>query len=144
MEDKYDKFLKQAQKTIPGSLMELFQISFEKAGDNFLIASMPVLPKFFQPFGLLHGGALGVLAETVASAASFMIVSPKQADVRGMSIHLNHLSSTKSGVLFAKPTSIHIGKITHLWDIQIYNNKKTICVGRQTNIILRKKYNVKI
>lgn len=138
MKNKHIEFLKKAQKTIPGSLMELFQISFEKAGDDFLIASMPVLPKFFQPFGLLHGGALGVLAETVASAASFLFVNPEEKEVRGMSIYLNHLTSTNSGILFAKANSIHIGKITHLWDIQIYNTQKVICVGRQTNIILKK------
>jgi uncharacterized protein (TIGR00369 family) len=101
---------------------------------------MPVLKKFFQPFGLLHGGALGVLAETVASAVSFLIVDSKKMEVRGMSITLNHLSSTRSGRLFAKATIIHAGKITHVCDIKIYNEqKKMICAGRQTNLILAKK-----
>ena len=144
MKEKYIDFIQKAQSTVPNSLMELFQISFEEAGDNYLIASMPVLKKFYQPFGLLHGGALAVLAETVASAASFLYVNPIEKEVRGMSISLNHLVSSKKGRVFSKATLVHLGKITHLWDISIYNEqKKKICVGKQTNIILNKNHSIK-
>ena len=139
MEDKYQKFIQKAQASVPNSLMELFKIKFEKAGDKYLVASMPVEKKFYQPFGILHGGAIAVLAETVASAASFLYVSEYEKEVRGMSIQLNHLKAVKQGRLYAYAELVHLGKLSHLWDVKIYNDgKKLVSIGRQTNIILTK------
>ena len=69
MEEKYKYFIQKAQGSVPNTLMEWMKIDFVEAGENYLIVSMPVDKKFYQPFGILHGGIFSVLAETVASAA---------------------------------------------------------------------------
>lgn len=133
----YQKFIKKLQATIPGSFMELMGINFETAGEGYLTAKMEVLKKFHQPFEILHGGVFAVLAETVASAASFLYVSELENEVRGMSLNLNHLKSIKSGIITAKAETIHLGRQTHLWDIKIRDrHQKLLSVGRQTNIII--------
>ena len=90
MEEKYKYFIQKAQGSVPNTLMEWMKIDFVEAGENYLIVSMPVDKKFYQPFGILHGGVFSVLAETVASAASFLYVSPEKKEIKGMSIQLNH------------------------------------------------------
>ena len=139
MEDKYKNFIQQAQVSRTGTLMEWMEINFVEAGENYLIASMFVDKKFYQPFKILHGGVFSVLAETVASAASFLYVSPEEKEVRGMSIQLNHLVSVKKGELKARAELLHLGNLTHIWDIKIYNEKRLVSVGRQNNIIITKK-----
>ena len=142
MEEKYKYFIQKAQGSVPNTLMEWMKIDFVEAGENYLIVSMPVDKKFYQPFGILHGGVFSVLAETVASAASFLYVSPEKKDIKGMSIQLNHLASVKDGELKACATLLHLGQLTHVWDIKIHNKEKLVSIGRQTNIVLDKKNNV--
>ncbi len=139
MEDKYKNFIQQIQASREGTLMEWMKIDFVEAGKNYLMASMLVNKKFYQPFGIVHGGVFSILAETVASAASFLYVSPEKKEVRGMSIQLNHLASVKEGDLKARATLLHLGNLTHIWDIKIHNLGRLVSVGRQSNIIITKK-----
>ena len=134
MEEKYKYFVQKAQASVPDTLMEWMKIDFIEAGKNYLIASMPVDKKYYQPFEILHGGIFSVLAETVASAASFLYVSPEKKEVRGISIQLNHLAAVKDGELKACAKLLHLGNLTHIWDIKIHNKKKLVSIGRQTKL----------
>ena len=68
------------------TLMGTLNIDYVDAGEDFLVATMPVNPSVHQPMGLLHGGASVALAESVGSAASAMFVNTDEEEVRG-----NHL-----------------------------------------------------
>ena len=59
-----EKLLHQANKVCKGNLMETLQIEFIDAGDDYIIAKMPVNKRVHQPDGVLHGGATAALAET--------------------------------------------------------------------------------
>ena len=65
------------------TLMQTLEIEFIDAGEDFLVATMPVNSRVHQPMGLLHGGASVALAESVGSAASIMFVNPEKSEVRG-------------------------------------------------------------
>ena len=66
--------LEKFQTMSKNTLIETLDIEFTEVGEDFLSAKMPVTPKVHQPFGLLHGGASIVLAETLGSTLSNIIL----------------------------------------------------------------------
>lgn len=114
-------------------------ISFSEVGPDFLKATMPVDHRTQQPYGLLHGGASCVLAETLGSVASAMVIDPGKFICVGIEINANHVRSARSGFVTGTCTPIHIGASTHVWDIKIHDEReKLICVSRLTVAILKK------
>lgn len=98
-----------------------------------VVARMPVGPKVHQPFGLLHGGASVVLAETVASTGGWMNVDQEKERVVGLEINANHLRGKRDGVVTAVATPVHIGRRTQVWEIRIADeDDKPVCISRCT------------
>ena len=115
----------------------LLGIEFTEIGDDFIKATMPVDARTHQPFGILHGGASVVLAESVGSIASWLIVNPEKYMAVGLEVNANHLRPVKAGLVTAMCTPIHIGGKTHVWDIKMYDDRgKMNCVSRLTVAII--------
>lgn len=120
--------------------METLEIEFIEAGEDFLIARMPVTPKVHQPDGVLHGGATVALAESVGSLASYLFLDTDEFYVRGIEIAANHLKSISEGFVFAKATYLHKGRTTQLWNIRITDEAENlISVVKLTTITLPKR-----
>jgi 1,4-dihydroxy-2-naphthoyl-CoA hydrolase len=125
---------------VRGTMDQYLGIEWAELGDNFLKARMPVDERTKQPYGLLHGGASCVLAESVGSVASAMVVDPNRFQCVGLEINANHVHSATGGYVTAVCTPLHLGKSTHVWDIKIYNeNEKMVCVSRLTVAIIEKR-----
>ena len=108
-------------------------IEIVEIGDDFLSARMPVNEKTTQPYGILHGGASCVLAETLGSIGGAFCVDMHTQIVVGLEINANHLRPAKSGYVTGTARPIHIGRTTHVWDIKITNEKgNLVCVSRLT------------
>ncbi|MEJ5055220.1 hotdog fold thioesterase [Sphingobacterium sp. MYb382] len=121
-------------------MTEFLSIKATEITDNTIVASMPVNERVFQPFKILHGGASVVLAESIGSVASNLIVDPDKLVGVGMEINANHLKSVAGGTVYAHCTAIHIGKKSHVWDIRIKNDQdELICISRLTVAIIDKK-----
>jgi 1,4-dihydroxy-2-naphthoyl-CoA hydrolase len=111
----------------------LLGIQFTEIGDNYIKATMPVDDRTRQPAGILHGGASVVLAETLGSVASNLVLNPDRNMGVGLEVNANHLRMVKSGFVTGVCTPIHIGGKTHIWDIKLYNDEgKITCVSRLT------------
>ncbi len=107
--------------------------------EGSIVARMPVTDKVKQPYGLLHGGASVVLAESVGSVATNLIVDPEKYIGVGLEVNANHLRPVLSGEVTAICTPLHIGGKTHVWDIKIKDGKgRLTCVSRLTVAIIRK------
>ena len=120
-------------------MMETLEIEFIDVNDDFLIAKMPVTPRVHQPDGVLHGGAMVALAESVGSAASMIFLDSDKFYIRGIEISANHVKSVKEGNVFAKAVIIHKGRTTQLWDIKIRDEADNlISVVKLTTIALPK------
>ncbi len=133
------KMLELFNKITKNTLMETLNIVYTDIGEDFLIATMPVTPKVHQPMGLLHGGATVAFAESVGSAASHLLINPKEFEIRGIEITANHLKSVSSGIITARASIIHKGKTTHLWQIEVRDeNEKLVSFCKLTNIVLPK------
>ncbi len=121
------------------NMVTLLDIQFTEITDDSLTATMPVDSRTQQPFGILHGGASVVLAETVGSVASNLVIGPGDYLPVGLEINANHLRPVTEGRVTAKCTPIHIGKKSHVWDIRITNDEgKMVCVSRLTVAIIEK------
>ena len=108
-------------------------IELTEIGDDYLKGTMPVDERTHQPYGILHGGASVVLAETLGSIASNLVLNPERNMGVGLEINANHLRPVKSGFVTGICTPIHIGGKTHIWDIKIYNEAgKMTCISRLT------------
>jgi uncharacterized domain 1 len=121
-------------------MSEFLGIRWSAIGDDYLQAAMPVDHRTKQPYGLLHGGASCVLAETIGSVGSALVIDSEKFICVGIEINANHIRSAKQGYVTGIATPIHLGNFTHVWDIRITDdNKKLVCISRLTVAILPKK-----
>ncbi len=140
MNDHKEKILNICNASSKNTLMETLEIEYVDVGEDFLVGRMPVNPRVHQPDGVLHGGAMVALAESVASAASYIFIDAQQFIIRGIEISANHVKSIVSGFVFAKATFIHKGRTTQLWDIKITDEQdQLISVCKLTTIALPRK-----
>jgi 1,4-dihydroxy-2-naphthoyl-CoA hydrolase len=115
-------------------------IELIEIGPDFLKARMPVDDRTKQPYGLLHGGASLVLAETLGSFGAAMVIDLDEYLCVGQEINANHLRSVRSGFVTGISRPIHIGSSSQVWDIKIYDDsERIICVSRITVAVMKKK-----
>lgn len=122
------------------TMAEFLGLKWVEIGDDFLKLSMRVNNKTRQPYGFLHGGASCVLAETIGSVASALVIDREKYYCVGLEINANHLRSVSEGIVTAVAKPLHLGRTTHVWDIRIYDDKKKLfCISRLTVAILEGK-----
>jgi uncharacterized protein (TIGR00369 family) len=93
---------------------------------------MPVDARTHQPYGLLHGGASVLLAETLGSSAGNLCVG-EDAMVVGIEINANHLAGVREGVVTGTARPLHVGRSTQVWEIRIEDDRgRLACVSRLT------------
>lgn len=122
---------------VKGTMIEHLGIKFTQLGDNFIEATMPVDERTINPAQILHGGAMMALAETVGSALSLMLIDREKQDIRGIEINGNHVKSARNGLVLARASIVHMGKLTHVSEIKIFDaEKKLLNTSRMTNMIV--------
>ncbi|GGG05330.1 thioesterase [Dokdonia pacifica] len=135
-----EQILERLAQSCKNTLMETLEIKYIDFGEDYLVAQMPVTPRVHQPDGVLHGGAMVALAESVGSAASFMFLDGENMYVRGIEISANHVKSKRDGMVYAKATFIHKGRTTQVWNIDVVDENETlISKVKLTTIALPKK-----
>ncbi len=132
--EKYDlETLNGMRNTNIGALLG---IEFTEIGEDSLSAKMPVDERTKQPFGILHGGASCVLAETLGSVASWMCIDPSKAFAAGLEINASHLRSVSDGYVTAICKPVRLGRGVHVWNIETFRDDGKInCTSRLTVII---------
>jgi 1,4-dihydroxy-2-naphthoyl-CoA hydrolase len=135
-----DLSVEKLKNLAPGTMAEYVGIEWTEIGEDHLKAKMPVDHRTIQPYGLLHGGASCVLAETVGSVASALVIDHSKFYCVGLEINANHVRGVKEGFVTGTASPLHLGNTTHVWDIKIKDDDgKLICVSRLTVAILKRK-----
>ena len=130
-----EKFLEIIKERGGGALGIKMGIEMIEASPQRLVATMPVEGNT-QPFGLLHGGASVVLAETLGSIGTALHAGPTRMSV-GVDINATHHKSATSGVVTAVATALSLGKTLCSYDVVITNDKgERTCTARITCLIL--------
>jgi len=125
------------QERFKGSLPGLFGIRILEVGEDFIRAEMPVDERHVQPFGILHGGASVVLAETIGSMASTLTLEEGRRAV-GIEINANHVAGVPKGeVVTAVCRPLHLGRTTQVWQTEIRRaDGRLACVSRLTTAVV--------
>ncbi|MCY3988915.1 MAG: hotdog fold thioesterase [Gammaproteobacteria bacterium] len=101
-------------------------VQIVEIGDDYLRARMPVDFRTQQPFGLLHGGASAVLAESVGSWSSYLTTPPGEYQVLGLEINVSHLRPARSGYVYGTARPVRLGSVVHVWDIRITDEAEVL------------------
>lgn len=117
--------------------VEALGIEYVDVGDDYVTGRMPVDKRTVQPFGILHGGASVVLAETLGSmAANYCLREENQLAV-GLDINANHIRSVSEGWVYGTARPIHLGGTTQVWEIRLENEQgKLTCLSRLTMAVI--------
>lgn len=123
-----------------GSLPGLFGIRIIEVGPDFIRAEMPVDERHAQPFGILHGGASVVLAETLGSMASNLTLEGNRMAV-GLEVNANHITSVPKGeTVSAICRPLHVGRTTQVWQTEIHRaDGRLACVSRLTTAVVERR-----
>ncbi|WP_097442608.1 PaaI family thioesterase [Sediminicola luteus] len=135
-----EAWLAKCNAACANTLMETLEIKYTDIGEDYVVASMPVNPRVHQPDGVLHGGAMVALAESVGSVASFLFVDGSKYMVRGIEISANHVKSIREGMVYAKAKVVHKGRTTQLWEIRLTDEAENlISICKLTTLALPRK-----
>jgi uncharacterized protein (TIGR00369 family) len=119
-----------------GTAMEPLGIVFTELGADYLRGTMPVDARTRQPYGLLHGGASVLLAETLGSTAGGLCVGEGQGVV-GIEINANHLAGVREGLVAGTARPLHVGRSTQVWEIRIEDERgRLACISRLTLAVI--------
>lgn len=124
---------------VADTLISHVGIEFVEIGEDYLKARMPVDRRTCQPLGILHGGASVVLAETLGSGASNLVIDRNEFYAVGLEINANHVRPATGGYVTGIARALHIGKKTQVWEMRIHDEEgNLVCVSRMTNAVLKK------
>jgi 1,4-dihydroxy-2-naphthoyl-CoA hydrolase len=117
-----------------GTLVERMGIVFTEAGTDRVVATMPVEGNT-QPYGLLHGGASVVLAETLGSIGSALHAGRDRVAV-GIDINATHHRAARSGLVTGTATPLHLGSTMASWQVQVADDQgRPVCTSRITCLL---------
>ncbi|GLU45902.1 PaaI family thioesterase [Nocardiopsis ansamitocini] len=117
-----------------GSLGERMGLEFLEASVERVVGRMPVKGNT-QPYGILHGGASCVLAETLGSVGSAIHAGKGRIAV-GIEINATHHRSASEGHITGVATPVHLGRTLATWDIEITDDSgKRVCTSRLTCMV---------
>jgi|TARA_B110000238_G_scaffold180808_1_gene205082 1,4-dihydroxy-2-naphthoyl-CoA hydrolase len=119
------------------TIVELLGIQITEVGDDFLSGTMPADTRTFQPYGVVHGGANVVLAETLGSVAGAHVIDMSTTKCLGQDVNATHLRPVSSGLVLGIAKPIHLGRRSHVWEIRLTNEAgKLTCISKLTLAIL--------
>lgn len=114
-------------------------IEYLEVGDDYVKGRMPVDERTVQPFGILHGGASVLLAETLGSMAANCCLKDPNTVAVGLDINANHIRPVTGGWVYGTARALHIGGATQVWEIRLENEQgKTTCISRLTMAVTKR------
>ncbi|MDQ1712869.1 MAG: 1,4-dihydroxy-2-naphthoyl-CoA hydrolase [Frankiaceae bacterium] len=119
------------QESTRGTLGERMGIVITSASRERVVGTMPVEGNT-QPYGLLHGGASCVLAESLASLGAALHGWPDRIAM-GVDINATHHRGVRSGIVTGTATPLHQGRTVATWAVTIVDEEgRLVCSARLT------------
>ncbi len=134
MDNEHEQVLSGLVEINSGTLGEKMGIEFLEATPERLVARMPVAGNT-QPFGLLHGGASVVLAETIGSIGANLHAGEGRIAV-GLDINATHHRAARSGFVTGTATALSLGNTLAVYEVVITDEDgNRVCTSRITCLI---------
>ncbi|WP_432090659.1 PaaI family thioesterase [Streptomyces sp. NRRL F-5630] len=117
-----------------GHLGTRMGIEVVEASPEKVVGTMPVEGNT-QPYGLLHGGASAVLAETLGSVGAMLHGGPEKIAV-GVDLNCTHHRGLSTGSVTGTATPVHRGRSTATYEIVITDESgRRVCSSRLTCLL---------
>ena len=130
--------LAQVRASLTGTLMERMGIEILEAAPERVVGTMPVAGNT-QPYGLLHGGASVVLAETLGSFGAMLHAGPDRQAV-GVEVGASHHRGPREGVVTGTATAVHLGTTTATYEVVVEDSRsKRVCTARLTCLLIARR-----
>jgi len=140
LESKVEWLKSRSQETLGHTI----GMVYEELDTEQVVATIPVDARTKQPFGILHGGASVVLAESLASVGGWLNVDETTCDVVGIEINANHIKAVREGLVRGVGRPIHRGRSTQVWETKITTpDGDLVCISRCTLAVIPKRSAVK-
>lgn len=118
-----------------GTLVDRMGIELVEASAERVVGTMPVAGNT-QPYGLLHGGASVVLAETLGSYGAALHAGPDRRAV-GIEVSATHHRSAREGVVTGRAVAVHLGTTTATYEVVVEDStSRRICTARLTCVLI--------
>jgi uncharacterized protein (TIGR00369 family) len=115
------------------TIHETLNVRVVEATPDKVVVELDVGPHVHQPFGILHGGASAVIAESAASIGAFLNCDPTSEYCVGTDLNISHLRAKREGTVRAIATPIRKGRTMHVWNIDVTGDDgKQVAVARCT------------
>jgi uncharacterized protein (TIGR00369 family) len=115
----------------------LYGLEVLEVTEELVRAQVVVRDDLRQPFGLVHGGVLASLAETMASLGTLAVVVPQGNAAMGASNHTSFLRPIVDGTIHARALRRHRGRSTWIWDVEITDDAGRLCAVSRMTIAVR-------
>lgn len=120
-----------------GGFDDLYGLELLEVTDELVRAQVPVEDKVKQPFGLVHGGVLAAIAETLASVGTAVVVVPDGMAAMGLSNNTSFMRPITAGTIHARAIRRHRGRTTWIWDVEITDDAGKLCALTRMTIAVR-------
>ncbi len=121
----------------PQGFDALYGLEVLEVTDDLVRAQVAVRDELRQPFGLVHGGVLASIAETLASLGTAVVVIPEGNAAMGSSNSTSFLRPIVDGTIHARALRRHRGRTTWIWDIEITDDAGRLCALTRMTIAVR-------
>ncbi len=102
---------------------------------------LPLRDELRQPFGLLHGGVMSSLVESICSRATALAVAERGMIAMGQSISVNFIRPITEGAVEVEARARHRGRTTWVWDVEVRDDEVRLCALATMTIAVRPKPN---
>jgi 1,4-dihydroxy-2-naphthoyl-CoA hydrolase len=115
----------------------LLGLELLECSEELVTARLAVRDELRQPFGLVHGGVLASIAETLASVGTAVVVVPQGKAAMGLSNHTSFMRPIVAGTIHARALRRHAGRTTWIWDVEVCDDDGRVCSLTRMTIAVR-------
>ncbi len=128
--------LARANERLHGTFAGVLGMRFSLLTPDRVEATLVVRPELKQPWGILHGGAVMTLADTVAGAGAYLNVAPGQRSVT-VELKINLIRSVREGTIRAVAVPLHRGRSTSIWETRVTDELgRLVAATLSTHLVL--------
>ena len=131
-----DEIVARANARLQGTFAGVLGMRFTHLAPDRVLATLHILPEHMQPWGIVHGGAVMTLADTVAGAGAYMNLETGRETVT-VELKINFVGAVRDGTIQAEALPLHRGRTTSIWETRLTDETgKLIAVSLSTHLVL--------
>jgi 1,4-dihydroxy-2-naphthoyl-CoA hydrolase len=134
-----EEIVARANERIRGTFAGVLGMEFTHLAPERVEATLKVRQEHKQPWGIVHGGAVMTLADTVAGAGAYMNLGQGQETVT-VELKINLIGAVSEGTIRAEALPLHRGRSTSIWEARITDETgRLVAVSLSTHLVLERR-----